>query len=198
MAETPSQTALAGEPQFAAGAGAEPRIETFGLILGGMKCGSTSLYDYLVTHPQVAQCRVKEPNFFSVPKGRGSEHYAALWRGFDPARHRVALHHHVVPLGGVAEVVEALAEVVGPEEGHASVALVPAQHVSGRDPRVLLGHPPMFYAHRLRPAGEREQRDVAGRAAGSSGVGGGACDSVALTAVRIRAIRSSCFAYSAS
>jgi hypothetical protein len=95
MAEILSQTALAGDPQSAAGAGAKPRIETFGLILGGMKCGSTSLYDYLVTHPQVARCRIKEPNFFSVPKGRGPDRYPALWRGFDPARHRVALEASV-------------------------------------------------------------------------------------------------------
>lgn len=118
MAETPSQTALAGEPQFAVGAGAEPRIETFGLILGGMKCGSTSLYDYLVTHPQVAQCRVKEPNFFSVPKGRGPEHYAALWRGFDPARHRVALEASVsytkLPrYGGTAAAIEGYRQHTG-------------------------------------------------------------------------------------
>jgi hypothetical protein len=94
MAETLSQTAPAADPHAAARRGAA-QIETFGLILGGMKCGSTSLYDYLVTHPQVARCRVKEPNFFSVPKGRGPEYYPTLWRDFDPARHKVALEASV-------------------------------------------------------------------------------------------------------
>ena len=44
MAETLSQTAPAADPHAAARRGAA-QIETFGLILGGMNCGSTSLYD---------------------------------------------------------------------------------------------------------------------------------------------------------
>lgn len=117
MAETLSQTAPAADPHAAARRGAA-QIETFGLILGGMKCGSTSLYDYLVTHPQVARCRVKEPNFFSAPKGRGPEHYARLWRDFDPARHKVALEASVsytkLPRhGGTTAAIEAYRQRTG-------------------------------------------------------------------------------------
>lgn len=35
------------------------------LLIGGMKCGSTTLHDYLVNHPQLAQPQYKEPGFFS-------------------------------------------------------------------------------------------------------------------------------------
>ncbi|MEM6292656.1 MAG: sulfotransferase domain-containing protein [Myxococcota bacterium] len=35
------------------------------LLIGGMKCGSTSLHDQLVTHPQLAEPQYKEPGFFS-------------------------------------------------------------------------------------------------------------------------------------
>jgi len=34
------------------------------LIIGAMKCGTTSLYDYLTQHPDVMSCRQKEPHFF--------------------------------------------------------------------------------------------------------------------------------------
>lgn len=117
MAETLTQTVPAADPRSAARPGAA-RIDAFGLILGGMKCGSTSLYDYLVTHPQVARCRVKEPNFFSVPKGRGPERYVGLWRDFDPARHRVALEASVsyakLPrYGGTAAAIEAYRQHTG-------------------------------------------------------------------------------------
>ncbi|MGH1346817.1 MAG: sulfotransferase domain-containing protein [Nannocystales bacterium] len=35
------------------------------LLIGGMKCGSTTLHDYLVNHPQLAEPQYKEPGFFS-------------------------------------------------------------------------------------------------------------------------------------
>lgn len=34
------------------------------LVIGAMKCGTTSLYDYTVQHPNVAAARQKEPHFF--------------------------------------------------------------------------------------------------------------------------------------
>lgn len=118
MAETLTQTAPAADPRPAARPGAA-RIDTFGLILGGMKCGSTSLYDYLVTHPQVARCRVKEPNFFSSPKAQeGLARYAGLWADFDPERHRVALEASVsyakLPrYGGTAAAIKAYRQRTG-------------------------------------------------------------------------------------
>ena len=35
------------------------------LLIGAMKCGSTTLHDYLVNHPQLAEPKYKEPGFFS-------------------------------------------------------------------------------------------------------------------------------------
>lgn len=35
------------------------------LLIGGMKCGSTTLHEYLVNHPKLADPQYKEPGFFS-------------------------------------------------------------------------------------------------------------------------------------
>ena len=35
------------------------------LIIGGVKCASSSLYRYLNDHPQVLPCKVKEPGYFN-------------------------------------------------------------------------------------------------------------------------------------
>jgi len=70
--------------------------DRFGLIVGAMKCGTTSLFNYLAAHPQVAPCRTKEPNFFSAddfsPDGR--ERYFALW-DWDPDLHKIAIEASV-------------------------------------------------------------------------------------------------------
>jgi hypothetical protein len=35
------------------------------MLIGGAKCGTTSFSTYLPAHPQVEECRIKEPNFWS-------------------------------------------------------------------------------------------------------------------------------------
>lgn len=35
------------------------------MIIGAMKCGTSSLYDYLIQHPQICPCKTKEPEYFS-------------------------------------------------------------------------------------------------------------------------------------
>lgn len=35
------------------------------IIIGAMKAGTTSLYEYLVSHPQIDKCKRKEPSFFA-------------------------------------------------------------------------------------------------------------------------------------
>lgn len=40
-------------------------INNFAVIIGCMKCGTTSLFYYLSQHPQIAACNPKEPNFFA-------------------------------------------------------------------------------------------------------------------------------------
>ena len=62
------------------------------LIIGAMKCGTTSLYFHLARHPNICPCTSKEPEFFSDNQGRGInvERYEDLWH-FDPNIHRYAL-----------------------------------------------------------------------------------------------------------
>ncbi|HNS86730.1 MAG TPA: hypothetical protein PKH09_07490 [Parvularculaceae bacterium] len=67
-------------------------IDRFGLIIGAMKAGTTTLFDHLARHPQIAGANPKEPGFFAFDdvyaKGRGW--YEGLF-AFDPAVHRIAL-----------------------------------------------------------------------------------------------------------
>lgn len=55
-------------------------LPTF-VIIGAMKCGTTSLHNYLDEHPEVCMPRVKETNFFVVEKnfGRGLAWYESLF-----------------------------------------------------------------------------------------------------------------------
>jgi hypothetical protein len=66
--------------------------DSFALIIGAMKSGTTTLFEQLAQHPQIAPARVKEPHYFSEPDvfARGWDWYRGLW-SWDPARHRVAL-----------------------------------------------------------------------------------------------------------
>ena len=71
-------------------------IENFTLIFGAMKCGTTSLFNYLAEHPQIAPCKVKEPNFFTHEKSwnKGLDYYRTLW-DYDPAVHTTAMEASV-------------------------------------------------------------------------------------------------------
>lgn len=75
--------------------------DAYVMIIGAMKCGTSSLYSYMIEHPQICPCVIKEPEFFSEnqihgydEKGRKIKEcvtrYDDLW-DFDPARHRYAL-----------------------------------------------------------------------------------------------------------
>lgn len=67
-------------------------IDNFALIVGAMKCGTTSIFSYLAQHPQVSPCSEKEPKFFTNTHawGKGFDWYQSLW-GWDPAKHNIAL-----------------------------------------------------------------------------------------------------------
>ena len=67
-------------------------IDRFVLIIGAMKCGTTSLYAYLGQHPQVCPSLEKESNFFIAERSwpRGLDWYHALWN-WVPGTHTVAL-----------------------------------------------------------------------------------------------------------
>ena len=64
---------------------APPRLPTF-LVIGAMKAGTTSLYHYLRTHPQVYMPEVKEPMFFDPRHNwsRGVGWYAELFAAARP------------------------------------------------------------------------------------------------------------------
>ncbi|WP_259253768.1 sulfotransferase family protein [Salinibacter ruber] len=55
-------------------------LPTF-LIIGAMKCGTTSLYSYLDEHPEVSMSSVKEPNFFLEREDLSLEEYKSLFQG---------------------------------------------------------------------------------------------------------------------
>ena len=67
-------------------------LDNFTLIFGAMKCGTTSLFNYLAEHPQIAPCKAKEPNFFTHEKSwqKGIEYYRTLW-DYEPNIHTTAM-----------------------------------------------------------------------------------------------------------
>ncbi|MBN1909744.1 MAG: sulfotransferase [Pirellulales bacterium] len=57
------------------------RIEPTFLIVGASKSGTTSIWDLLRQHPQVAMCQPKEPNFFSLDSAyeKGWDWYSSFF-----------------------------------------------------------------------------------------------------------------------
>jgi len=67
--------------------------DAYVLIIGAMRCGTSSLFNYLVQHPEICPSIRKEPEFFSEHQQHrftGVDRYEDLWK-FDPAAHRYAL-----------------------------------------------------------------------------------------------------------
>lgn len=71
-------------------------IDNFALIIGAMKCGTTSLFSYLAQHPQISPCSEKEPNFFSkdLNWSKGFNWYQSLW-DLDSTEHKFAMEASV-------------------------------------------------------------------------------------------------------
>ena len=67
-------------------------IDNFALIIGAMKCGTTSLFSYLAQHPHISACRKKEPSFFSKNSNwsKGFDWYKTQW-DWEPTEHKIAL-----------------------------------------------------------------------------------------------------------
>jgi hypothetical protein len=56
------------------------------LIIGERKCGTSSLYRYLMAHPEVLPGRLKEPQFFTQhPPEYIADHIDEYWQLFPPA-----------------------------------------------------------------------------------------------------------------
>ena len=64
----------------------------YALIIGAMKSGTTSLYSYMVKHPQICECVTKEPEYFSRSQSPGAQEisYGELWK-FEGSIHRYVL-----------------------------------------------------------------------------------------------------------
>ena len=64
----------------------------FALVIGAMKSGTTSLFEILGQHPEIAPAEVKEPGFFSDAEtwDKGWDWYRGLWN-WDEKSHHVAL-----------------------------------------------------------------------------------------------------------
>lgn len=66
------------------------------IIIGAMKSGTASLYNYLIQHPSICPCKSKEPGFFYSVKPKSSTanyediDYSQLWN-FDENVHKIAL-----------------------------------------------------------------------------------------------------------
>jgi len=67
-------------------------IDSIGIIIGSMKSGTSSLYNYLIQHPEICPSRIKEPEFFTENQGHGLkvDNYYDLW-DFDSLKHKVVL-----------------------------------------------------------------------------------------------------------
>jgi hypothetical protein len=57
------------------------------LIIGGQRCGTTSLHHYLAAHPAVRPATGKELQFFSIHHGRGERWYRAHFPPPSPGTH---------------------------------------------------------------------------------------------------------------
>ena len=67
-------------------------INKFTLIVGAMKCGTTTLFNYLAQHPQVCGSKVKEPMFFSSPTFTSDlNQYLDLWPAYESKIHKTAV-----------------------------------------------------------------------------------------------------------
>ncbi|MEL6420212.1 MAG: sulfotransferase domain-containing protein [Pseudomonadota bacterium] len=67
-------------------------MEQYVIIIGAMKCGTTTLFDHLAQHPEIAPSTSKEPGFFALDEvwDKGWDWYHSLFP-FDPGQHRYRL-----------------------------------------------------------------------------------------------------------
>src|SRR5689334_9595383 len=89
-----------------AGQGALPNV----IVIGGLKCGTTSLHHYLNLHPEIEMSRPKELNFFveELNWDLGPDWYAAHFNASAPVRGETSPHYTARPrYDGVAERMRA-------------------------------------------------------------------------------------------
>ena len=66
--------------------------DAYAIIIGAMKCGTSSLYTYLEGHPEICPAVGKEPEFFSENQAitLQVDNYSDLW-SFNESVHKYAL-----------------------------------------------------------------------------------------------------------
>ena len=68
-------------------------------IIGAMKCGTTSLHNYLDEHPSISMSTIKEPNIFVGPRWRDDvSRYGRLLDGDAPIRGESSTNYAKYPL----------------------------------------------------------------------------------------------------
>jgi hypothetical protein len=80
------------------------------VVVGGLKCGTTSLHHYLGLHPEIAMSRPKELNYFVAELNwdLGENWYANHFRAAAPVRGETSPHYTNEPrFSGVAERMRA-------------------------------------------------------------------------------------------
>jgi hypothetical protein len=81
------------------------------IVIGGLKCGTTSLHHYLSLHPEISMSRPKELNFFVAELNwdLGPEWYASHFDRSAPVRGETSPHYTNLPrFQGVAERMRSL------------------------------------------------------------------------------------------
>ena len=79
-------------------------ITRIGIFLGGMRCGSTAINDYLKMHPEICMYKNKDSHFFSGNDEwiKGWENYLSGLGNYNPNIHKVAFesatHYTKYPL----------------------------------------------------------------------------------------------------
>ena len=79
-------------------------FERLGIFLGGMRCGSTAINDYLKQHPEICVHTKKDNHFFSGDDNwkAGWDGYLEGWSHYDASQHLVAFesttHYTKYPL----------------------------------------------------------------------------------------------------
>jgi hypothetical protein len=85
------------------------------IVIGGLKCGTTSLHHYLNLHPEIGMSRPKELNFFVAELNwdLGVDWYANHFSASDEVRGETSPHYTNEPrFSGVAE---RMSQTLGPE-----------------------------------------------------------------------------------
>jgi hypothetical protein len=146
----------------AAREGALPNL----IVIGGLKCGTTSLHHYLALHPEIAMSRPKELNFFVAELNweLGPEWYASHFDRAAPVRGETSPHYTNLPR--FAGVAERMRETLGDDARIVYMVREPIDRIlshflhnvgGGYEPRSLeeaLANPESAYVWRSRYASQ--------------------------------------------